>query len=81
MANLQHYIHNKLQNKQRLLRSLKKKKKKQGRKEGRQRGSERLDTCIFFDADKHGVLTFTMWWVKSQYDSRMLKVNTPSLDV
>lgn len=79
MANLQHYIHYKLQNKQRLLRSLK--KKKQGRKEERQRGNERLDTRIFFDADKHGVLTFTMWWVKSQYDSRMLKVTTPSLEV
>lgn len=35
MANLQHYIHYKLQNKQRLLRSLKK-KSKEGRKRGRE---------------------------------------------
>lgn len=25
-----------------------------------------FSTCIFFATDKYGVVTFTMWWMKSQ---------------
>lgn len=52
MATLQHYIHYKLHNKSMMLRSVKK-----GRKRGTEGG---FYTCVFFDADKCGVI-FTLW--------------------
>ena len=56
MANLQHYIGYKLQNKKSVLRS----------SEGGKTGMDGFSTCIFFATDKYGVVTFTMWWMNSQ---------------
>lgn len=55
MANLQHYIGYKLQN-----------KKKNSAQKGGKRGMDGFSTCIFFATDKYGVVTFTMWWMNSQ---------------
>lgn len=70
MANLQHYIHYKLQNKPIMFRSSKK-GSKEGRKEGREEEKNRgMDfTHAFFDTDTCGVILFAMWWMKSQYDT------------
>lgn len=66
MANLQHYIYHKLQNKPIMLKLKVRKQGGEGRKEGRMGG---FHTCIFFDMHKCGALTFTTWWMKTHCDT------------